>query len=85
MIEQIINGINYRLDEETKTAEVIKKNGGYEGDIIIPETVVFNEASYLVTSIGENAFDPSENFWQDHSPRSIAISNSVTSIGKEAF
>ena len=47
--EEIINGINYRLNDWTKTAEVIKKSGGYEGDIIIPETVVLNEVTYRVT------------------------------------
>ena len=57
MIEQIINNINYRLDEENLTAEVIKKSEGYEGDIIIPETVVFNTATYRVKNIGEDTFD----------------------------
>ena len=52
MKEEIINGINYRLNGWTKTAEVIKKSEGYKGDVIIPETVVFNERSYRVTSIG---------------------------------
>ena len=56
MEEAIIDGINYRLNEETKTAEVIKKSEGYEGDIIIPETVVFNKVAYRVTSIEEEAF-----------------------------
>lgn len=36
MKEKIINGINYRLNDWTKTAEVIKKGGFYEGNIIIP-------------------------------------------------
>ena len=53
MKEKIINGINYRLNGWTKTAEVIKKSGGYEGDIVIPEAVVFNERTYRVTSIGK--------------------------------
>ena len=79
MIEQIINGINYRFDEETKTAEVIKKKDGYAGDIIIPESVVFNEASYLVTSIGEAAF------WGCESLKSITIGNNVQTIGNFAF
>ena len=78
MIEEIINGINYRLNEETLTAEVIKKEG-YEGNIIIPETVVLNEVTYRVTSIGERAFFRCDllNF--------ITIPNSVMSIGKRAF
>ena len=76
--EEIINGINYRLNEETLTAEVIKKEG-YESNIIIPETVVLNEVTYRVTSIGERAFFRCDllNF--------ITIPNSVMSIGKRAF
>jgi hypothetical protein len=78
MKEEVINGINYRLNEETLTAEVIKKEG-YEGNIIIPETVVLNEVTYRVTSIGERAFYRCDllNF--------ITIPNSVMSIGKRAF
>ena len=40
MIDKSIKGIKYRLDVENLTAEVIQKKG-YEGDIIIPEIVVF--------------------------------------------
>ena len=58
MIEKIINGIKYCLNEETQTAEVIRRKGfEYEGNIIIPETTVFNDVIYRVTSIGEHAFD----------------------------
>ena len=79
MKEKIINGINYRLNDWTKTAEVIKKGGFYEGNIIIPETVVFNELTYRVTSIGKEAFafcDPLT---------SITIPDSVKRIGWKAF
>ena len=79
MVEAIIDGINYRLNEETKTAEVIRKENGYEGDITIPETVVFNERTYRVTSIRSCAFNGSSALL------SITIPNSVTSIGNEAF
>ena len=78
MIEAIINGLNYRLNEENLTAEVIQKKG-YEGDIIIPETVVLKEVAYRVTSIGEYAF------CDCYSLTSIVIGNSVTSIGYGAF
>ena len=56
MVEKIIKGIKYCLNEEAMTAEVIAKRNGYEGDIIIPETVVLKEVAYRVTSIGERAF-----------------------------
>ena len=78
MIEEIIDGIKYRLDEENLTAEVIQ-NDEYEGDIIIPGTVVCNEIAYLVTSIGECAFEGCESL------TSITIPEGVTSIGKDAF
>lgn len=79
MVEKIIKGIKYCLDEETMTASVIAKRNGYEGDIIIPETVVSNRASYLVTGIGKNAF------FDCKSLTSITLPNSVKSIGFGAF
>ena len=79
MKKEIINGINYRLNGWTKTAEVIKKSGGYEGDIVIPEAVVFNERTYRVTSIGKKAFAFC------YPLTSITIPDSVKSIGWEAF
>ena len=78
MEEKIIKGIKYRLNEETLTAEVIRKRG-YSGDIVIPDTVVSKKVSYKVTSIGESAF-----YWCS-SLTSITIPNSVTSIGNSAF
>ena len=77
MKEEIINGINYRLDEENLTAEVIHMVG-YKGDIIIPETVVHESVSYRVTSIGEDAFAYSDL-------KSIVIPDSVTIIDGGAF
>ena len=79
MVEKIIKGIKYRLDEETMTAAVIAKRNGYEGDIIIPETVMSNRASYLITSIGENAFFSCTLL------TSITLPNSIKGIGFGAF
>ena len=77
-VKKSIKGIKYLLNEENLTAEVIQKKG-YEGDIIIPETVVLKEVAYRVTSIGEEAFRYCESL------TSIVIPESVTSIGSSAF
>lgn len=79
MTEKIIEGIKYLLEEETLTAEVIKNPNSYRGNIIIPETIVFNEVTYRVTSVGKQAFG------NCFSLTSVVIPNSVTSIGRDAF
>ena len=75
--EKIIDGIKYLL-YCNRTAKVIQ-NGGYKGDIIIPETVEFKGITYRVTSIGERAFAWCESL------KSIVIPDGVTSIGENAF
>ena len=74
MIETIINDINYRLDEDNQTAEVTEKSGGYAGDVIIPKTIVFNDVTYRVTSIGEKSFNGCYKL------TAITIPNGITSI-----
>ena len=78
MLEKIIKGIKYLLNEENLIAEVIQKKG-YEGDFIIPEIVVFKKVAYRVTSISWWAFEGCDSL------TSIVIPDSVTSIGKYAF
>ena len=58
-----IDGVYYNLVSKIKEAEVTHGNyleGGndsqYQGDIIIPESVVYNNIEYVVTSIGDAAF-----------------------------
>lgn len=75
-----INGIYYNLTD--KVAEVTSVPSGtskYRGIIVIPETVVYGEMTYSVTSIGYQAFYECSNI------TSITIPNSVTSIGERAF
>ena len=79
MKEEVINGIKYRLNEDHLTAEVVKKSAGYEGDIIIPEIVDFNERTYRVTSIGNNAF------FDCSSLTNVLISKGVERIRGRAF
>ena len=80
MKEQIINGINYRLNEDTLTAEVIQDHDNdYNGDIVIPKKVEFEKLSYCVTSIGDWAF------YDCRGLVSVTLGNTVTSIGEMAF
>ena len=51
----------------------------YSGDVVIPQTVIIGEATYIVTSIRGWAFSDCTGL------TSVKISNSVTSIGDEAF
>ena len=54
-------------------------NTSYTGDIVIPESVVYNAKTYSVTSIGSSAF------YNCSALTSVTIPNSVTSIGGNAF
>ena len=76
-----IDGICYYLNssDEAKTASVTSKSGGYSGDIVIPESVTYEEVTYSVTSIGSEAFYYCSNL------TSVTLPNSVTSIGSSAF
>ncbi|MBQ6064055.1 MAG: leucine-rich repeat protein [Prevotella sp.] len=76
-----IDGIYYNLVEKAKQAEVTYGPDGssaYSGNIVIPESIEHNGNSYAVTSIAKNAF-------QSSPISSIEFSNSITSIGEQAF
>lgn len=55
----MIDGLNYYLDDEKKTARVA--NGDYKGEIIIPATVTYNGVTYTVNEIREDAFKGNKN------------------------
>ena len=75
-----VDGIYYNLNKTDKTASVVSNYYGvYSGNIIIPETITYNNTTYSVTSIGDRAFDQCSGL------TSVTIGNSVTSIGDRAF
>ena len=79
-----IGGIYYTLDAENFTATVSMQSfsspyESYKGDIVIPETLVYEGNVYSVTSIGERAF------YSAYSMTSVIIPKTVTSIEKLAF
>ena len=75
----VIDGITYDIVEKAKTAIVVAGDTEYSGDIVIPETIVYNDVTYSITSIGDWAFNGCDGL------TSIAIPNSVTTIGDYAF
>ncbi|MGN0281659.1 MAG: leucine-rich repeat domain-containing protein [Prevotella sp.] len=72
-----VDGIYYNLVKDDYTAEVTGTSFS-TGDVIIPNTIVFEDREFIVTSIGNNAFE-----WKKIT--SVKIPNSVTSIGNYAF
>lgn len=74
-----VDGINYKLDYESMTAEV---NSVYDvsGDIVLPEYISYNGKVFPLTSIGYNAF-------LEHRSKvtSVVIPSTVTSIEYGAF
>ena len=72
-----VDGIYYHISETTATVTSGEKK--YSGDIVIPESITYNNSKYSVTSIGVNAF------YECSSLTSVTIPTSVTSIGKRAF
>ena len=71
-----VDGINYNLNADAKTAEVTKSNA--TGDIVIPEKITVDGVEYSVTSIGYQAFMECTALTSVKMP-------SVTSIGSSAF
>ena len=72
-----VDGIRYVISGTTAT---VTYGGVYHsGDIVIPESITFENSIYSVTSIGDFAFDSCSGL------TSVTIPNSVTSIGHYAF
>ena len=72
-----VDGIYYDISETTAT--VTYGDNEYSGDIVIPESITYENSKYSVTRIGEWAFIYCSGL------TSIAIPNSITSIGESAF
>ena len=78
---EVIDGIRYLLESDTKTATLLPKmEGKYSGDIIIPEKVKGNDGvEYVVTSLVASCFEGCSGL------TSITIPSSVTSLGDFCF
>lgn len=78
-----VDGIFYNIVKDNTVSVTYQKNRvetpTYKGDLIIPSSVSYNNTSYIVTYIGNEAFRDCKNL------TSVSIPNSVISIGDEAF
>lgn len=76
-----VEGFNYELNADTKTATVVA--GEYAGEINIPGTITYEDVEYIVTAIGESAFQEDRN--DPDKITSVTIPNTVEAIGEFAF
>ena len=76
-----VDGIYYTISSSSSNEVYVTNNGrnSYSGAVDIPSTVTYNDVSYDVTSIGDNAF------YYCTGLTSVTIPSSVTSIGSLAF
>lgn len=74
-----VGGIGYSLHPETATATVVAKEGGYHGQLSIPETVTYQACQYTVTAIGPRACHNCGGLTQVNLPQTIQT------IGQGAF
>ena len=75
--DALIDGIYYNFYGDK--AEVVEVGSVFSGDIIIPESVIYHEQTYSVTSIGNYAFKYCDGL------TSVTIGSGVLSIGISAF
>ena len=74
-----VGDIYYTVVTKAKTAEVTYGEEPYMGEIVIPETILFNDETYTVTVIGNDAFKNCAELLQ------VSLPNSITRIGDNAF
>jgi hypothetical protein len=74
-----VDGICYNLINDSTCSVTSNPNGGYSGNVVIPENILYNNRTITVISIGSNAFRGCNSLF------SVSIPNTVTSIGSYAF
>ena len=77
-----VDNLNYSVNSDGVSVTVTGHVDGTAatGELVIPETVTYNESTYFVTAIGNNAFSECTGFTGN-----LVIPNSVNTIGEWAF
>ena len=73
-----VDGIYYNIVSET-TVSVAGKNSTVVGEVVIPDKVAYNGATYIIRSIAQNAFSRRTEM------TSVIIGDSVKTIATSAF
>ena len=74
-----VDSLNYSMNPGDTSVNVVRQSATLSGDVEIPDTVIYEEKKYAVTSIGDNAFSGCTKM------TSVKIPSTVTSIGSFAF
>lgn len=81
-----VDGIAYEITSNTDmTVQVISKSGGYSGDVVIPEEIIYNDKKYTVTAIKSASTSSLGVFYNNTEMTSISLPKTLTSIGLFAF
>lgn len=78
----LVNGIYYLIDDSNGEATVTRRNergNSYSGDVVIPDWIEYDDNAYIVTAIGERAFENCTEL------SSVVVGNNVTIVGFGAF
>ena len=77
-----IDGIYYNLDKVDKTAEVMQLGDNASvGDVVIPETINYNETTYPVTGIYFSVFSYCKNMTSVTIPKSVVEIRTPVIVG----
>lgn len=76
MADVTIDNIKYSLNQNSRTATV---TGSSLENVVIPETILYDDITYQVTEIGEGAFK------SNNTTKTVKCGNTIKNIGYEAF
>jgi hypothetical protein len=74
-----VDGVTYAINAKKQTAQVVKGQEPYVGDIVIPEKVVVDSVTLYVEEIASGAFKACPGL------TSVTIPECITKIGSSAF
>lgn len=75
-----VNGLWYFLNPDHTATVIPSQNGMYQGEIVVPSMVNYDNSDYMVTAVGNGAFVE-----QDSAITSITLPETIKSIGESAF